>query len=64
MVRGSSWGVGGHGFHAGPHHTKDVKNGISGYLAHGESSGLVVVHRSQNREVLGLIPTWETMFST
>ena len=35
MVRGSSLGVGGHGFHSRPHHTKDVKNGTSGYLAHG-----------------------------
>ena len=33
MVRASASEAGGHGFEPGPRHTKDVKNGTSGYLA-------------------------------
>ena len=33
MVRASALEAQGRGFDPGPHHTKDVKNGISGYLA-------------------------------
>ena len=33
MVRASASGAGGHGFDPGPGHTKDFKNGTSGYLA-------------------------------
>ena len=33
MVRASSSEAGGRGFESGPRHTKDVKNGTSGYLA-------------------------------
>ena len=33
MVRASASGAGGRGFNPGPGHTKDFKNGTSGYLA-------------------------------
>ena len=33
MVRASASEAGGRGFKSGPRHTKDVKNGTSGYLA-------------------------------
>ena len=33
MVRASASGAGGRGFDPGPGHTKDFKNGTSGYLA-------------------------------
>ena len=33
MVRASALGEGGRGFDPGPGHTKDFKNGTSGYLA-------------------------------
>ena len=33
MVRASASEAGGRGFDPGPRHTKDVKNGTSGYLA-------------------------------
>ena len=33
MVRASASEAGGRGFESGPRHTKDVKNGTSGYLA-------------------------------
>ena len=33
MVRASASEAGGRGFESGPRHTKDVKNGASGYLA-------------------------------
>ena len=33
MVRASASGAGGRGFDSGPSHTKDFKNGTSGYIA-------------------------------
>ena len=33
MIRASASGAGGRGFDPGPGHTKDFKNGTSGYLA-------------------------------